>query len=216
MWIQTYSGRAFDYSEVWEGISQDIGFLDIAVSLSKQERFLGHTTQPCCTVAEHSVIVSQWAERAAREAGRIEGAPLLAARLGLLHDAHEAYLGDLPRPLKQFLRSMDGFAYDHLCTLIQEQVETALVPNFSLIKVVTGEARHWVQQADRWALAAERSARGMLAHGSREWEDLGERPDWATEVPSKREIGSLWTFCDRAREIGLTSITSTELWKVRL
>ena len=64
---------------------------DIAHALSQICRFGGHTAT-FYSVAEHSLLVASllW---------RQFGDPELAA-VGLLHDATEAYLGDMVRPLK--------------------------------------------------------------------------------------------------------------------
>jgi len=58
---------------------------DIARNLSLQTRFCG-TTGIFYSVAEHSVIVSKFCGKDAR-------------RASLLHDAHEAYIGDIIRPV---------------------------------------------------------------------------------------------------------------------
>lgn len=83
-WIQTFTGRKIYPLDIRSG---DICIEDIAHSLAYQCRFNGHSL--CYySVAEHSVIVSQFV-------------PIELALDGLLHDASEAYLCDLPRPLKQ-------------------------------------------------------------------------------------------------------------------
>jgi hypothetical protein len=61
---------------------------DIATVLSRVPRFGGHTRGPIYSVAQHSVMVARLVSPANR----------LAA---LLHDATEAYLGDLISPLKR-------------------------------------------------------------------------------------------------------------------
>lgn len=86
-WIQTFTGakiRPLDASE------SELIIEDIAHSLSLQCRFNGHC-RTFYSVAEHSVRVA-------------DQLPTPELRLwGLLHDASEAYLSDLPRPLKQRL-----------------------------------------------------------------------------------------------------------------
>jgi len=82
-WIQTYTGRAFF---PLDPRLEDIDIADIAYGLAGEMRFGNHAKQRY-TVAQHSVLVS-------------EQVPVQYALRGLLHDASEAYLGDIPRPLK--------------------------------------------------------------------------------------------------------------------
>ena len=82
-WIQTYTGRKFFPLTDEPG---EIDLRDIAHSLALQCRFNGHCRQ-FYSVAEHSVRVSHIL-------------PDEEAAWGLLHDAAEAYVSDLPRPLK--------------------------------------------------------------------------------------------------------------------
>ena len=83
-WIQTFSGIRF-----WplDPDPDDIRIEDIAHSLASQCRFGGHCRE-FYSVGQHSVIVSQCCLPA-------------DALWGLLHDASEAYLTDIPRPLKR-------------------------------------------------------------------------------------------------------------------
>jgi uncharacterized protein len=83
-WIQTYSGRRFNPTNPNPGA---IVIQDIAHSLSMQCRFTGHCHQ-FYSVAQHSVLVSHVCN-------------FEDALWGLLHDASEAYLIDIPRPLKK-------------------------------------------------------------------------------------------------------------------
>ena len=87
-YIQTVSGRRVN---PLDPSPDDIDVHDIAVALSNQCRFGGHTRR-YYSVAQHACIVSdQMLER---------GADAQDALWGLLHDASEAYLVDLPHPLK--------------------------------------------------------------------------------------------------------------------
>ncbi|WP_035670040.1 hypothetical protein [Bradyrhizobium liaoningense] len=84
-WIQTYTGKKF-----WplDPKPEEVDIRDIAHALSLLCRFGGHCYR-FYSVAEHSMLVS-----------RHSGAHAL---WGLLHDASEAYLIDVPRPLKRGL-----------------------------------------------------------------------------------------------------------------
>jgi hypothetical protein len=99
-WIMTASGRRF-----WpiEPRIEDVSIKDIAHHLSHLCRFTG-AVRTFYSVAQHSVLVSQLlappidpATVSAGEARRHRQAGLF----GLLHDASEAYLTDVPRPLKR-------------------------------------------------------------------------------------------------------------------
>lgn len=92
-WIQTYTLRQF-----WplDPRPEDVSIIDIAHALSMMCRFTGHTHR-FYSVAEHCVRVSYHASRDVVD----DAEALLVARWGLLHDATEAYLVDLARPVKR-------------------------------------------------------------------------------------------------------------------
>jgi hypothetical protein len=91
-WIQTYTGRRFYLTDPRP---EDLDIIDIAAALSKCCRFTGHGLVPL-SVAEHSVLV----KRDLYDGGVRD---VRVLRRGLLHDAAEAYLGDMSRPLKSCL-----------------------------------------------------------------------------------------------------------------
>src|SRR6266516_6511979 len=82
--IITHTGKWFD---VFNPKHEDVDLEDIAHSESMQCRFTGHTKQ-FYSVAQHSVLVSQ-------------NCPSEYALAGLMHDASEAYLSDIARPIKK-------------------------------------------------------------------------------------------------------------------
>jgi|SRR5208282_2380855 len=81
--IDTFTGVAFNYDH------PEVNVADVAHGLAHICRFAGHVNR-FISVAEHSVIVS-------RLAARVDPTLALPA---LWHDAHEAYIGDMPKPLK--------------------------------------------------------------------------------------------------------------------
>lgn len=85
-WMQTATGEAF-----WpiDPRPEEVHIEDIAHALSLICRYGGHCQQ-FYSVAQHSILVS----RALPEKHKL---------WGLLHDASEAYVIDVPRPLKPFL-----------------------------------------------------------------------------------------------------------------
>lgn len=98
--MRTFTGRHVDPFTM---TADDVVPADIVHSLAYQCRYNGHS-KGWLSVARHSIHVSDWLE-----AHGHDGDMLLA---GLLHDAAEAYIGDLIRPLKhrpefQFFRELD-------------------------------------------------------------------------------------------------------------
>lgn len=95
-WIQTYSGVQF-----WplKPRVEDVRLEDIAHALSLMCRFNGHCRK-FYSVAQHSVLV---AEDLLTRAILLDSGPERAKnafRMALLHDASEAYLPDVTRPIK--------------------------------------------------------------------------------------------------------------------
>lgn len=94
-WIQTFTGKKF---HPLEPRAADIDVQDIAHALSLMCRFNG-MSRCFYGVAQHSYLVAQ-------------NCPFEDALWGLLHDAPEAYLVDLPRPIKQRMREMGVTIFD--------------------------------------------------------------------------------------------------------
>ena len=103
-YLQTHSGIKF---YPFDPAEEDISILDIAHALANICRFTGHTKH-FYSVAQHSVLCSEYVE------------PELALH-ALLHDATEAYLGDVARPIK-IMSEMDFYrkAEDRLDEMIRK------------------------------------------------------------------------------------------------
>lgn len=98
----------------------DIYITDIAHALAHQCRFNGYTSRHY-SVAEHSVYVSRLVERMAIEAGWTNKEAIREAALqALLHDATEAYLIDVPRPVKGALTEYKAIE-DRLWAVLAER-----------------------------------------------------------------------------------------------
>lgn len=142
-WIQTYTNLEFRYDD----INPDrICLEDIARALSRQARFLGHTNR-VYSGGEHSWHVSKRVEVLAREHGMSDKAVVMCAKWGHLHDASEAYVGNLPAPLKQ-LPFMEGYV------ALEKDLQSAIKKKFCI--VVTPEMEAFVKHADLELLNTER------------------------------------------------------------
>lgn len=124
-WIATYTGKVFH--PLCDG-DTPLDIRDIAHALSNLCRFGGHT-KLFYSVAEHSVLVSRLC-------------PPEDKLWGLLHDATEAYLVDVPAPVKNMLP-----AYVAAENLLAQRV----ADNWGLSWPMPQSVLH----ADRVALAVE-------------------------------------------------------------
>lgn len=129
-WIITYTGRKFYHLYPTPDM---ISIEDIAHALSMLCRWTGHTRYHY-SVAQHSWYCSNLV------------APEFALS-ALLHDASEAYLGDMNRPLKHFTPA--GPAYLE----IEERVEDVIYKKFG-VPFPLPEA---VKEADTQMLYAEKA-----------------------------------------------------------
>lgn len=87
-WLQVLGGKAFD---LINPRAEDVDFETIATVLARIPRFAGHTEQGVYSVAQHCY---EGARAILRDTGDRH-----AAAAFLLHDAHEAYMGDIATPI---------------------------------------------------------------------------------------------------------------------
>lgn len=93
-WITTYTGRRF--SPLYPS-PNDVDIVDIAHALSQICRFGGHTKE-FYSVAQHSCYVVELIEKWLKTTRRYW--KFYVPAQALLHDASEAYLGDVVTPVK--------------------------------------------------------------------------------------------------------------------
>lgn len=150
-WILTYTGKRFD---LLNPKPEDVCMEDIAHALAHINRFTGHCKR-AYSVAEHSLHVSQ----------RV---PPDHEVYGLMHDAAEAYCGDVSRPLK---RAAGMEAYKG----IENGILRAIWLRFDL-QMIGWPIGPWippsVNEADLRMLMTEK--RDLMPTAAHQWYDTGE------------------------------------------
>jgi 5'-deoxynucleotidase YfbR-like HD superfamily hydrolase len=208
-WMQTTSGVPF---ELMDPRASDVRIEDIAHHLARINRFSGATkgvADSGYSVAQHSCLVA--------DILALWGAPLEIVREGLLHDAGEAYYGDITSPVKQALDDLRASALDTLRghhAFTDEQWSAVVCAfDFARLKTLTGATDNVVRialalpatetpivkRADLVALAIER--RDLLAACDRSW-NMTEFADTRIEIkmmmapPQARRV-----FLERLRDL---------------
>jgi hypothetical protein len=203
-WIQTYTGT-FDPANPR---AEDVRIEDIAHGLSNICRYGGQTSR-FYSVAEHSVLVAraamglvEWQRDQSRSGG--EGGYLTDAFVrqvgivALLHDAAEAYIGDIVTPIKrrtlytgEFLVSIDA---------VEAQIVIAIGERFAKqigVQNHTHEVKGYAEECDHRIVVDETLE--LFPHGTHEgWANAFGKPlgveivGW-DPVTAERKWLSLWT-----------------------
>lgn len=141
--IQTSNGKFFNFEDV-SNFDYDIS--EIAHALSKICRFTGHSDE-FYSVAQHCVEASHFV-------------PQEYALEALMHDASEAYLGDVSTHLKSLLPEYK---------VLEHEVEAAISLQYDLAFPLPD----CVKEADMFMLAAEKTAfLGETVYDSEEWQSV--------------------------------------------
>lgn len=163
-WITTYSGIHFYPLDARE---DEINIHDIAHSLSLQCRFAGHCNK-FYSVAEHSCHIFDTATKE-------------NALWGLLHDATEAYLVDLPRPVKNSMP---------IYKTTENRLMEIIASKYGLIAEMPSE----IKKLDIAILFAE--AKQNMNSSTEEWKDQAEPLDIKLRFwnPKKAEVEFMSRF----------------------
>lgn len=175
-WIQTFTGRKF-----WpiDPRAEEVNIDDIAHALSMLCRYSGHCLR-FYSVAEHSVHVAQWLFD--------NGYPYETILAGLLHDATEAYVADVPRPLKQSLPTYKD---------AESRVWGAIAARYGLDAELPAE----VHEADNRILADEiqQNLKPMEWHANHD-DPLGVELQFWTPAQAEHEFIKFFRFLERRHE----------------
>ena len=158
-WVQTYSGVAF---ELLAPRAEDVRAADLAHALAHSCRFGGHTRSHY-SVAQHSALVAALVWQRTRDLG--------ATLLGLLHDAHEAYTGDIKKPVKWAIEAVAPGAL----RAIEGPIDAAIFAWAGDTRLGMGAPAEQVKRADAEILLWERDAFLGQPPTARAGEHLRER-----------------------------------------
>jgi 5'-deoxynucleotidase YfbR-like HD superfamily hydrolase len=138
--ILTATGQYFNFLQPQR---HTILIEDIALGLSHVCRFAGQT-RTLYTVAQHSVLVCDL----------VASTHPQDAFAALMHDAHEAYVGDVPSPLKQLLPDYKS---------LEDRIQGAVLARYGLQRPLPASVKH----ADLVLLATEQ--RDFMPAHDDEW-----------------------------------------------
>lgn len=161
-------------------------FADIAGALSKICRF-GGQVEKFYSVAEHLY----WCAIVARNDGHGNA----TQRAVLLHDATEAFLGDVVKPLKIMLPEYD---------VIEARMEAAIAEKFA---VDFAKEKPVVKEIDRAMLIAERHA--LFSVDDYKWQGEDEVRKLNIRIRGYGPCDAEAFFTDMARAVGITTDSRT-------
>lgn len=170
--ILTADGNYFDFLTP---DSETVTLNAIARGLANTCRFGGQCGR-YYSVAEHSVWVSRLVP------------PELAVR-GLLHDAAEAFIGDMPKPLKEMLPDYKA---------VETRVEAVVFAKFGFLFLPPE-----IKTADRIMLATEQQ---QIMKNNHAWKWTANTEPADIEIACYSPDEAYAFFLERAAELGLTEV----------
>ena len=140
-WVQTFSGKKFDCCRPDASL---VDIEDIAQGLALQTRFNGQISH-FYSIAQHSVHVQE----------HLTELPIEAQLQGLLHDAMEAYIGDMVRPIKRVLptyRHIEEMIWEAICAKFEMSVEVPaqLIEADNMMLVTEAKSLCTVDRVSEW------------------------------------------------------------------
>jgi uncharacterized protein len=160
--IETFTGKRFGFLDPQEN---EVEVYDIANALSKSCRYVGHVSD-FYSVAEHCCHLYDfyWDRRTQLDHEDGHGVDYgVRARTVLMHDASEAYLADIARPVKKILPDYQA---------LEAKIEGMLAQKFNLIYPFPV----WLKELDTRILLDERKM--LQPFASYEWavDKIGVKP----------------------------------------
>ena len=162
-WLQTASGRKFD---LLAPTPEMVDFaIDIPEALAALARFNGHVRAGVYSVAQHCCLGADFLEK---DTGRID-----LAFAFLLHDAHEAYLGDMILPASEALcevhmrRGCDGANFRSTLTYAKFLLDGAIYPAAGLSFPLSPATQKVIKDTDLRLMMSER--RDLLTKPPAPW-----------------------------------------------
>lgn len=174
-WMQTYTGRAF---HPMAPRADDVDPVDIAHALALICRYGGHVSR-FYSVAEHCVLLSN-------------AVSPQHALWALLHDATEAYVGDMVRPLK---RAMPQYRE------VEDRLMRVICDRFGLAPVCPGE----VEDADVRILHDERDA--LMSAPPLPWMSIEGVPRLGVRVEGWPPAVAERSYLDRLHHLERVGVT---------
>lgn len=152
-WLETASGKRIDLANPDPA---QIQIDDIAWALSRMPRFSGHTRDiHPLSVASHSLWMAMYV-------WEVSHSPLISLQ-AMLHDAHVAYTGEIPRPVKQLpgiaqqLELLTGrlkYAINRALQVSAPSIENSQLMREANSQALAMQARfHTMNRGQGWAVA---------------------------------------------------------------